>query len=229
MRLVDVEKQIKELIAEDVSNPEIYDKIYKLMCMFLNYKKLVSDYSDVDNIALLAAEDLFLKLQRGVVITSWIGYINRCYHAYIRMWRKMSSTEIIDVTTDRKLEEAIIEMCSASSSSESIRQDYNRIYDYEYLENIPKIVERVLGSSKYIKDTSEYLNAYLSILLSLQKHEYISYNQTEDNKRYTRLIYNKTCDMITENVKTLASCVDEDGRMSLLQLHALSNADIISE
>ena len=222
IRLVDIEKKIKLLIAEDIENPEVYTTIYDLSFRFLRRKSLMNSYSDAEEVAHIMAEELYLKVYRGGTITSWIGYINRSYHAYIRIWKKMNGSELIDTSNDYELEKAIVYM----NSSIRTMSEYQEAMDNVYFESIPKAVDYIMSKSKYNEDTLEYMNSKLSILLSLCSNKFISYNQRIEDEMYTRILYVATKDHIAKSINVETSETGElNGGLTMMQLFTLSNVN----
>lgn len=223
MRLVDIEKQIKVLIEEDVTNPEIYNKIYDLAAYFLRWKKAVPEY-DIDGVASIVAEELYLKVYNGAEIISWIGYLSRFYHAAIRVWRKMNSSELIDATDNYELAQGVIMMSTSGSLTDT--ESYQKVFDNLYFDSLPLTIDSVMEASRYAEYTKEYMNARLSIVLSLCSNKFISYNLSKSEEMYTRMLYNLAKDRIVENVKDNNADDHFLSSMSLMQLFTLSNANI---
>lgn len=221
MRLIDIENQIKSLVEEDVTNPEIYNKIKDLAEYFLRWKHLVSG-NEVEDVAYIIAEELYLKVYNGGTISSWIGYINRFYYAAIRVHRKMNGSEIIDTEDDVELANGIVAMSTSGSDYSS--EGYKRILDNMYFESLPDVVDEVMRRSKYQEFTKEYMNSRFSIILSLCSTKFISYNLDKPDEMYTRMLYTLAKDLIIENVKANSGEDETYSNLSLLQLFTLSNA-----
>lgn len=222
MRLVDMENELKALIEKDVKNPDIYNKIYKLSEYYINWRKLLNNNSDVEGVATIMAEDLYMKIYRGGTIESWIGYMRLYCKAAIRMYRKMTSSEIIDTTTDPNLAEGIVLM--STSYPESFEDDI--ITNKLYFDNIPNIIDNFMENiSRYPKYTKEYMNSKLSILLSINAKKFISYNLDDSSLAYTRLLYNIVLNKLLNNFKD-NNVKRASNSFSLMQLYTMGNADI---
>jgi len=197
MRLVDDE--IKTLIAEDVKNPEVYDKIYELAYYYLKRNRLLNKEDDYVGVATLMAEDLYIMVCNGKEIRSWVAYIRYSYMAYIRQWKKMFCSQIIEVDNDNPLRESIYEMCGYGSSSSTLK-DYKMMIDNVYLESINRIIDSILVDSRYYEFTSGFLNAQLTLRYSLLAGKFVSLFQNKADEMYTRMIYNYLKDVIKENI-----------------------------
>lgn len=225
MRLVDIEKELKALIEKDITSPDVYNCLYKLSFQYLLHKKAISNYDDCAIVAHTMAEELYLKVYNGGHINSWLGYMSLSYHAFIRVWRNMTQSQIIDVEGRSDLEEAIVNMCTSSATSNSY--DYQVMYDRSYLESIDKLVDLVVDNSAVPSDTKKSMNMKLSIMLSVTYGRYIEYHIDDADSNYNRLLYNKVIDVISNNLKSISVSNDSDGncQFSLLQLYAMSNSD----
>lgn len=220
-RLVDIEKDIKRLIEENgVEDERIYTKIFELSYFFLRRNKLMSTPKEAEDVAYTIAEELYLKIYNGGEIYSWIGYINRSYQAFIRVINNMNRSEIIDTSSDYELREAIVSMSTSNNNNESQRRTLDKIY----FESLPLVIDNVMNRSIYDKYTSNYLNSKLSILLSLQSGNFISYNQEEiKDEMYTRMLYVKVKDKIVEAVALYTR--EDDDNSNLMNLFNLSILD----
>lgn len=225
MRLVDIEKDIKNLIEEDINNPEVYNKIEELSYLFLMRNHLMSTGKSAADVAQLIASDLYLKICNGKEIISWIGYINRSYHAYIREYNKINKSEVINTEGDYDLETGIINMSMSSTASNVI--EFNRVIDNEYFDNLPKIVDGIMKKSKYREFTGDYNNARLSIVLSLSAGKFINYGMSTAESMYVRMLYSLTKDKILHNINE-GKDNRYTGGLTLMQLFTLSNANIAS-
>lgn len=221
MRLVEMENELKELIEKDVNNPEIYNKIYKLSEYYLNWRKLLTNSTEVEEVATIMAEDLYMKVYKGGYIKSWIGYMRLYCKAAIRVWRKMTSSEIIDVSNDLELAESIVTMSTTYPKS----FEDEKIIDEIYFDNIPQVIDTIMQRiSRYPKYTKAYMNCKLCILLSINVGRFISYNLDKETRSYARLIYNVILDNILKDFK-FNNVKKSDNSLSLLQMYAIENAD----
>lgn len=198
MKLIEIENEIKAMIAEDVNNPKIYDKIYRLVYLYLKRKHLLSYEQDYVEVAHIGATDLYLKAYKGNPVYSWLGYISLAYRAYIRQYRKLYRSEIIDTTGNDELQEAIINMSSASMRQEE--RDYEKTLNQIYISNINSTIIEILEYSKYFEYTSRYYNAMLTIIISIIKGRYTPYHQLEGDIAYTHILYIEATDAIISNI-----------------------------
>jgi len=219
MRLVDIEKQLKVLIEQDISDPEVYRTIYKLSYLYIKRKHLMSTTEAADQVAHLMAQDLYLKIYNGKEIHSWLGYMSKCYHSYIRDYNRINKSEIIDVEGNYDLKEGIISM---STSNDNSNYDFSCIEDKDYILNLMKVVDRVLVKSKYCDNSKVYLNSKLSIILSFSKGHFIYYNLPEGEVAYTKMLYLLCKDIIKNHINEL-KVSSFTNSLSLIQLYTMSN------
>lgn len=198
MRLIEIEDQIKDMIKEDVKNPEIYYKIWDLAYFWLKRNKKMSYDNEAREVADLIAEDLYLKVYMGKPVYSWIGYIAISYISYIKMWRKENTTEIIDTRESPEVAETLIEM--STSSNISSQANYDLILSEVYLNEMSEVINSVLEESRINIDTKDWLNARITLLLSLERGEYIPYRLTEENSQYCRMLLTKIKDKIHKDL-----------------------------
>lgn len=214
-----MEKRIKVLLEErNIEDPDIYQSIYDLCLEYLVRNKKLQHYSDAEEVAMIMSEELYIKVLKGGSIVSWIGYIFKSYQAFIRIWRRMNSSQIIDVSFNNDLKDAIILMSSSINNT----IEYQKVIDKAYLESIPEIIDNVVKKSRYIINTREYINARLSILLSLLYGRYISYGQCEEDKMYTNILLSIVKARVVESVSIPSNDYETSG-LSLLQLYTLEN------
>lgn len=222
LRLVDIEKKLKTTLeSKDLSDPEVYTCIYELCFGFMSRNKKMSSYTEAEEVATIMAEELYLKLMRGGSIISWLGYISKSYQAYIRMWRWMNCSEIIDTVDNLEIREAILSMSLSINNS----LEYQKVSDKSYLESIPGLIDNILSRSRYVFGTREYIDAKLSILLSLISGKYISYGQNESCKMYTSILLQFVKSEIAESIAINKENSPTQG-MTILQLFTLENAGI---
>lgn len=186
MRLIDIENQIKKMISEDINNPDIYTAIFDLVYKWFLRNKIMPDYDRAREVATLMAEDLWFRLfdDTQAPISSWIGYISKSYRKYLNQWLK-ENNGLIDVKTD-DFEVALVSMYASSTLYDDT---FSKIYSADCLRAMPKLVDQVLEDSIFYPDTKEWLNAKTTLLLSVLKERFISYNQTEEDAMYTRILY----------------------------------------
>ena len=221
MRLVDIERKIKSTIEESgLSDPEAYENIYSLCFEFLYRGKKMSTRKDTEEVASLMAEELYMKLVNGGSIISWLGYISKCYHAYIRMWRGMNKSEIIDTEDNYNVYEAVINMSTGMDN----KMEYQKVVDKEYLMVVPSVIDGVMKRSRYVFDTKEFINAKLSIILSIAAGKFINYGNDDINSMYTNMLFQYTVSEISRSIINNASADDAAlGNFTALQLFAMEN------
>ena len=213
MRLTKMEQYIKDMLEEDPDNPKIYDRIYVLCKCFFMRNKLLNTEEDSDIVANLMATDMYMK---RLEIHSWCGYISYYYHDYIRIWKRDYQPKIFDCTGTRSyLEEPIVQMSYGSAID---NPDISNICMRSVIEGIPRMIDRALDASTYYPDTKEYLNARISLMLSVANSRFISFNQTEEDENYTRMLYRILMDEIISELYS-----EEDKSFNVIKNFALES------
>lgn len=217
MRLVEIEDQIKDLIKEDINNPEIYRKIWDLVYFWLKRNKKMSYDNEAREVADIMAEDLYLKVYMGKPVYSWLGYIAISYISYIKMWRKENTTEIIDTRESPEIAETLIEMSSASNISS--QKNYDLILSEVYINEISKVIDSVLEDSRVKPYTKDWLNSRITLLLSLGRGKFVPYRLSEGTSQYCRMLLVKIKDKIHKDLATTMK--NYTSNMTPLQLFTL--------
>jgi len=213
-----MESELKRLVAEDVKNPEIYNKIFELSKSFIIRGKYVSNFTNVVDIATIIAEELYLKIYNGGKIDYWVAYIGKTMPAYIRIWKKLYGSEIIDTEDNFEMSNAILSMSFSNNNN------YSSVTDYDFINYLPNIINNVLNEIKYYKDTKPYLNIRLSLLLSFIKGDFVSYNLSDIESSYARFVFSVVKEIIKDNLRE-NNVIDNDlGELSILQLYTLENS-----
>lgn len=198
MRLVDIEIELKQLIENNASDMDVYNKIYDLVYRFLKYKKALNNEFEYEETASIGAEDLFLKIYNGMPIVSWIGYINLSHFAYIREFKKKYYSEVIPTEGNPKLAEGITLMSAASLLQNPF--DFLKTENLEYIENgIEHTINKILDNSVFLNYTKEYYNAKVSIILSILLGKFVVFGDKKD-KNYIHILYILTKDKIMKNI-----------------------------
>lgn len=221
MRLVEYEAELKKMIEKDRSDPKVYIAIYELIYRWLLREKHMLDRQKVADISCDMAEDLYMKICSGENITSWIGYIKKLFISYWKKWQFANvKAKIIDIP-NFSFELALVQMYAGSTLyDDSIAM----IVNSDVLRSIPKMLETVLDNSRYYKDTPEYLNAHISLLLSIRLGSYVSFRQTEENSKYTRLLYRVFLDKLASE---LAPSVENTSDIAI-RFHQVETFDYMS-
>lgn len=216
-RLTVIENEIKQMISEDKTNPEIYNKIFELVYKYFLRNKIVKDYGTAKEIATTMAEDLYLRLfdPNKPQISSWLGFISLDYHTYLRWYRKETDT-VIDTKGDVDFSNSVIHMFAGSQIDNS---DIEDIYSLDYMESLPKIIEDVMDSSRIPKYSKEYLNTRLTLLLSILYDRFIPFRLSVEDTNYARMLYRMLCDKL---MVELHPTVSSDS-LNLLQFYLLDD------
>ena len=222
-KLSEIESELRDLIEKDINNPEIYNKIKELAFRYMKRSKKMNNNEETDEVATLAAEELYMWILNGHRIYNWICYISRCIPRYIIMYRNMTSSEIIDVDGDPMLEDSIVTM-STSGSEDMNYSKYNEISDIICLEYIPELVNSILERiCRYSQYSSEYLNIYISIIFSLaDNNNFHTLFLSEEIIPYCRLMFNIVKDKLYCELKSLYSSNENQySNYTVLQLIAM--------
>lgn len=223
MRLIEIEANIKKLIEEDVNNPEVYNEIQRLAYLYLKrYKKMNKDI-EAQEVSHLVASELYYKVVNGGEIYSWLGYMSKTMIWFIRKYRSMTDTQMIDTTEDTQLYEAVLDMSVRSSDKDD---KYNEIVDYIAVNDLPNIVNRILERiCRYDSESSEYMNIHMSIIMSLITDRFVTVFISEEVEPYCRLMYSIVKDKLTAEVEQLFKSESFEGNYTLMQMLAMEGAD----
>lgn len=207
MRLVDMENQLKRTIEDKgVKDPIVFDKIYELCYEYMRRGHKMNTIAETEDTAMILAETLYMKVYKGDMIHSWLGYINISVIAAIRKYRKMTSSEIWETNNDSGLEESIINMCSSGSMSVN-ESSYSHIFNQDCISKIYLFVEEILDNCcRYYRDTSEWNNIYLFILISLLNGYPVYVFINDDEIQYARMMLSIVRDKLLQDFKI--SCDD---------------------
>lgn len=203
MRLVDIENHIKEMIANDPNDPDIFNEIENLSYLYIKRYKKVNNDSEAKEVALLIAEDLYMKLANGKPIYSWCGYISKSLIGYIRKYRSMTQSEIFVTDNNVALRDGIVRMSSGGSMTLAFGS-YDNINDSMCFQKIDSLIEKILDeSARYYVDTSDWLNTYISILLTfINDGDIIPYCLNESETMYMRMLMAKVKEDLTKEIKS---------------------------
>lgn len=232
MNLKVFSNKIVDQIKEDVNNPEIFNNLRLLASFFFRGTKFVSNQEQVEEISNIAAEDMYLKIYKGVEIQNPIAYLYSYRYTYLKEMQKMLYTEVIEAPTyDIKM--SVITMCMGSALS--IKKDYDKIWLVDYLERIPDKVDSILSKvCRYKKGTSIYSDIYISIILSLYLDDESALFIEQKLHNYFLLMLNKIRNELYEDIKYNlldSSEFNYDGNLEiLLNVLRVSNEEMfISE
>lgn len=214
MRLTEMERLIKKMISEGEEGDDLYKMIFQLSKSYLLRHRLFNTPEDYEEVAELMATDLYLTRHN---ISSWIGYIKASRQRFITEWRKKYKIQIIEPKGRQTLIDSVIRM-SCGSSIEYEQQEGEKIFP-DFAKGIPVTIKKALELSRYYPDTPEYLNAHLSLLLSVANKRYISFGQTEENENYTRMLYRAINDEISEELYSET----DDSRCDIMRIFALED------
>ena len=221
MRLIEIEDKLKQLIEEDINNPEVFNTINKLIYLHIKRRKLVSCDRDAQEIDILMAEDLYMKILRGEPLYSWLGYISKACIGYIRKYRKMNSSEIIDTTGNYELMESIIQLSSASYDMS--QKDYNTVIAKMSLNNVTEIVEGTIEKvCRYDRFSSQYTNFVISAYISIIKNEACTIFLDESESMQFRIIFAKVKEAIQNSYGDSFSISNQG--YSIMQLYTMEGS-----
>lgn len=169
-KLTEIEAELKEEIAKDRTSEKVYYLIYELVYRYLMRSKKVHGVSDMEGIATVAAEDLYMKIYNGGEVNYWIGYIAKTIICSIKTYRSMVDTQIIDATNDSDLRDGIIRMSTSNSEGiiEKRNFEYDRILDSMFCESIPETIDSILRKiCRYNEYSREFFEIRTAIVVSI--------------------------------------------------------------
>lgn len=195
MRLIEMEYKIKEMIANGEEGDELYSLIFYLSKCYLMRHKLLHTEKDSEEVAELMATDLYLERHR---IKSWIGYIRSSRMRFITKWRNGYKIQIIEPKGRTELMENVVQMSCGSTIE--YEHDRKQVPVPDFIQSIPFIINKALELSRFYPDTPEFLNARVSITLSIIHDRFISVGLNEQDSNYTRMIYRVVLDEISSEL-----------------------------
>lgn len=186
MRLTEYEQLIKKQITQDRNNPEIYNNLQKMIYMFLRRKQVGKSPEEVEEVSYTFAGDIYMKILSGDEIEYYLGYLERKHKEYFREYYRMSRfNEPYDPTyDDSKVQEV-----------QDYRDYENRALNKVYLQNVDRIIDKLLRNSKYKYNSKSYINLKLSLALSLLNDRIVVFHLSKEEEEYlkflTILFYNE--------------------------------------
>ena len=164
-----------------------------------------------------------MLLYNGKEMTSPLGYLNVACQQYIRIWRRLTGTQVIDVNDNYELRNALITMCTDTGTQEQ----YRNLNTSLYIDSIPNIIDNIMENcTHYEMDTKEYMNGKLSVILSILYGKLIDYCVDDRNKDYNRMITMRVKERLIKELSEFDEGEFTD--LSVFQLYALSQADLDS-
>lgn len=221
--LIKKEKAIKELQYNDPTNPELFTELLNFCEHFMRWKKWQFPQHFLEEIATDLAEQMFFRIQTKGPIDNLNGYVQACRKYCFRVYYQTYRTDITVVENSEEERRLLSSICDMTDGTDMFKQ----INCVNIIESIPNIINEILEHSKYFPDTKEYLNAKLSLCLSLSSNHFISYNQDEREKMYTNMLYRKLYDRLKKELESITEYYLGD--LSLLQLYTLSLDDYNEE
>lgn len=179
MRLVEQEQMIKRMVREDISNPEIYNCLQKMILMFLKRKKAPGNCQRYEEVSYTMAGDIYMKLLEGETVDYFLGYFDRKYKEYFREYYE---SEKYDIPFDPSLDEYM------SLGQNFGVQDFHNAINKLYLEDIERVVDKVMEKCKYVKCSSAYINLKLSLMISILRNELTTFHLDEGQSLYLKFL-----------------------------------------
>jgi len=211
--LVPIEKKIHAYInSGDLENPDLFMQIKNLSTIWLYRHRKCNCYADAEEVGTILAEFLYLRLfnPNAKPIGRWIMYISKAYPIALTEWAKISNTQIIDTKNNERLEKAILQMSAGSTID---NEDIAKMYNWNYLNTLPDLVDSVMFGSRFAMDTVSYLNAKITLLISVYHNRYICFGLSEEDSMYARMLYRVLCDRMMVDLRPDIS----DNSLTLLQ------------
>lgn len=199
--LVKIEKKIHAYIdSEDLENPDLFIQIKNLSAIWLYRHRKCNSYADAEEVGSILAEFLYLRLLNPNTkpIGRWIKYIAKVYPIALKEWLRISTTQIVDAKNNENLEKAILQMSAGSTID---NENIAKMYDWNYLNNLPSLVDSVMLGSRFALDTVPYLNAKITLLISIYHNRYICFGLSNEDSMYARMLYRVLCDRMMIELK----------------------------
>lgn len=180
MRLLDYESLIKCKIKLNREDPSIYDLIQKMTFMFLKRKKVCRSEKDREDISFVIAGDLYMRILDGEDFSYFLGYLDKIYKEYLDKFYEGYKNQVqfdpsIDVNHEILGNPTVF--------------DYYRLNNQVYLKEIYRVIDELMDETcKYKRQTKEYLNLKLSLVLSLIRGEVTCFHLEPDQSLYLRLL-----------------------------------------
>lgn len=189
--------------AENPSDPEFFLALLDFCEHYMRWQKWQFPEHLLEDLATSFAEGIFLRIQnKGPIDTTksikpFINYMNVCRKpVFYRYYNNDRRT--ITVLKNSPEEDALLKNFCDTEEFHTI----NRTLETEStIRNIPEMVLKILDTSKYYEDTVEYLNARVSLLLSLLLKDYVPYNQSESEEMYGRMLYRRLYDKFADTIR----------------------------
>lgn len=179
MKLYEQEQVVKDLIKNDRNNPEIYLKLQQMIYMFLRRKKIGNSPKEVEEVSYTMAGDLFLKIIEGEEISNFFGLLDKEHRKYFtEYYEREKYIEPYDITMDPRI-----------LNESSFENDFAKVNNKIYLEDINKVINEVMDKScKYKPWTVEYNNLKVSLALSILRRKKVNFHLNLECEYYLNIL-----------------------------------------
>ena len=188
MKQKDIEARLSKLQDENPQDPEIYELLVQLTANMLRSQNWLLADIDFDNVSHDVAADLYMYVYtQKYHIEFWRAMAYRLIKfCHVKKQRKIAMTQVFDTYNDPTRRELIFKTCT--SYTNSYEKEAAVAENKAYLSDIRLVIEEVLNNSKFNKSSSDYLNLYTSVCLSLLKGEDTYYHLNEGLHPYVRIL-----------------------------------------
>ena len=161
--ILELEQRVKDVYADDRTNPELYSAIKDLAEAILVVKRMVSSSEQVSEISHALATDFYIDISSGKLeIHSWTKYIMLRLRTY--RGRYYDSNRRVELTTKDCLDADELSNNLYNSSKFSFSSASN-LELYDLIEYYPKFILKQFDKCvRYRKGTKEYSVALINIM-----------------------------------------------------------------
>ena len=215
LNLHEYEAKLKAKIEQNPNDDKIYYMIYYLVKTIAMRYHWIYPESAVVDLSTIAAENLYMLIMNGYKIDHWIAFIFKCKPSFLVAYRKFLGLEVYEPTLFDTKKQDPYEIFYPHPS-------YNwadKIEGNCFIDKLFTIIKSVTDEqTRFVKGSKEYENTLLSIYVSILYQRFISLFQSEDDKNYTKFLYNR----IYEKVKEEIGNVSEEVKYGLISKEYVS-------
>ena len=190
MRLLEHESLIKSKVKSDRKDPEIYNLLQRMTFMFLKRKRVGQTEKDREDISFMIAGDLYMRIVNGEDFSYFLGYLEKIYKEYLEKFYEGYKNQVqldpsIDVNHEILGNPTVF--------------DYYRLNNKVYLKEIYRVIDELMDEScKYKRQSRDYLNLKLSLVLSLLREEITNFHLGPEQTFYLKLLIVKFYSKVKE-------------------------------
>lgn len=176
------------IYTEDYDEDLVFQYLYHLAFMLSKKYTYFNRIDDYDNFAIFAATRIFLRLTMKPdlpKIKSVLNYIKKVLPAYKVDYRNSEFSNVISSTKDNKEINYTFNNLISNHISDFSIAEFSLVFS-----NIPATCEKFLSSIPYKKNSSTWMNIYLSVMLTFMNTITLDKRQLEtlDNLENTHYL-----------------------------------------